>query len=111
MCVSEKDREHADLDYDVNTANKQLQAAENLLSTLRTQLKQKGDDVKGRSLPVAMNCTDCAWSGMDRKLKNGFSDEPFQLSDLDACNAEIAACNRCVLRLFETAQPFIFCSI
>lgn len=43
---SEKDRELADLDDDASAANRNLQAAETLVSTLDAQLKQKGDDLK-----------------------------------------------------------------
>ena len=102
MCISsfpcsEKDREQAELDSEVSTANRNLQSAETMLSTLSSQLKQKRDDIRGEPLRPWNHQQDthgCP-SGMDRRLKIGFNDQPFEMSALQECRDEIAGLNRC----------------
>ena len=45
---SEKEREHADLESDASVANRNLQVAEATLSSLKSQLKAKQDEAKGK---------------------------------------------------------------
>ena len=45
--ASEKEREHSELEAASLSANRSLQQAENLVSSLKSQLKAKREEVKG----------------------------------------------------------------
>jgi chromosome segregation ATPase len=49
----EKEREHAELENNYNSANKALQQAETTLSNLRSQLKAKQDELAGEPYYLA----------------------------------------------------------
>ena len=85
FALSEKEREHADLDDEATAANKSLQHAEMSLSNSKAQLKAKRDELKGMFIRTYYRiCVYDVILVLERKLKADVDHESLDIAIKEA---------------------------